>query len=255
MDQRKPTRVVVLGGGTAGWMAAAGLAKLLAHRVEVQLVESEDIGIVGVGEATLPHIRGFVERLGIDEAAFMKATHATFKLGIDFRDFGRIGENYIHPFGSFGEELAGVGFHHYWLELQRHGLAEPLGEYSLCIAAALANRFRPPAADTSLASTYGYAYQFDATLFGPFMRELGLTLGVTRHEGLVTKVHRDGESGDVTALELNDGRTIVGDLFVDCSGFRWSSSGRSWARNGRTGRTGYPAIARQPCRAAMRPMI
>ena len=111
----KRTRVVVLGGGTAGWMSAAALAKLLGDKVSVELVESEDIGIVGVGEATLPHIRGFVESLGIDEARFMAATHATYKLGIDFRDFGRIGESYIHPFGSFGELASGVPFHHYWL--------------------------------------------------------------------------------------------------------------------------------------------
>ena len=213
-------RVVVLGGGTAGWMTAAGLARLLPGLAEVQLVESEDIGIVGVGEATLPHIRGFVEKLGIDEAAFMKATHATYKLGIDFRDFGKIGDSYIHPFGSFGEELKGVGFHHYWLELQRHGLARPLGDYSLAVQAALANRFRPPAQDDSLDSSYGYAYQFDATLFGPFMREFGMSIGVNRHEGKVTSVERDGNTGDVTALVLEDGRRIEGDLFVDCSGFR-----------------------------------
>ena len=132
MDRPAPLKVVVLGGGTAGWMTAASLAKLLPDRASVDLIESEDIGIIGVGEATLPHIRGFVESLGIREAAFMKATHATYKLGIDFRDFGRIGESYIHPFGSFGEPLAGVGFHHYWLELQRRGEAAPLGEYSLC---------------------------------------------------------------------------------------------------------------------------
>src|SRR5688572_25235640 len=141
---RKPVKVVVLGGGTAGWMSAASLAKLLPGLVEVELVESEDIGIVGVGEATLPHIRGFVERLGIDEAAFMKATHATYKLGIDFRDFGRIGESYVHPFGTFGEEVAGVPFHHYWLEMQRQGKAGPIGDYSLGVMAALAGKFRPP---------------------------------------------------------------------------------------------------------------
>lgn len=118
-EQGSKVRVVVLGGGTAGWMTAASLIRLLPGTATVDLIESEDIGIVGVGEATLPHIRGFVEKLGIDEAAFMKATHATFKLGIDFRDFGRIGESYIHPFGSFGEEVAGIGFHHYWLEMQR----------------------------------------------------------------------------------------------------------------------------------------
>ncbi|QFT78717.1 tryptophan halogenase family protein [Erythrobacter sp. THAF29] len=223
MNGRSPsakTRVVVLGGGTAGWMSAAGIAQLLPGMATVTLVESEDVGIVGVGEATLPHIRAFVERLGIDEAEFMKATHATYKLGIEFRDFGKIGESYIHPFGSFGEEVAGVGFHHYWLEMQRQGKADRLGAYSLAVAAAEANRFAPPAQDTSLASTYGYAYQFDATLFGPFMREFGIAHGVDRVEGLVTSVNRDAETGDVTALQLKDGRLIEGDLFIDCSGFR-----------------------------------
>ena len=220
LDSPKPTRVVVLGGGTAGWMSAAALAKLLGPLVEVELVESDDVGIVGVGEATLPHIRSFVERLGIDESAFMKATHATFKLGIDFRDFGRIGESYIHPFGSFGEEVAGVPFHHYWLELERQGLAAPIGNYSLGVMAALGRKFRPPAQDASLVSTYGYAYQFDATLFGPFMRDFARGIGVTRTEGLVTSVEQDPETGDVRTLVLKDGRRINGDLFVDCSGFR-----------------------------------
>lgn len=219
-EQRSPIRVIVLGGGTAGWMSAAGIAGLLPGLATVTLVESEDIGIVGVGEATLPHIRGYVEKLGIDEAAFMKATHATYKLGIDFRDFGAIGTSYIHPFGSFGEKVADVGFHHYWLELERQGLAGPLGDYSLAVAAAEANRFAPPAQDGSMASTYGYAYQFDATLFGPFMREHGLTLGVERIEGLVTEVERDPGNGDVAALVLEDGRRVEGDLFIDCSGFR-----------------------------------
>lgn len=217
---RSLVRIVVLGGGTAGWMSAASLAKLLPGLVEVELVESEDIGIIGVGEATLPHIRGFVESLGIDEAAFMKATHATYKLGIDFRDFGQIGERYIHPFGSFGEEVAGVPFHHYWLELQRTGMAEPIGSYSLAVAAALAQRFKPPSEDDSLASTYGYAYQFDATLFGPFMRSFGLSIGVTRTEGKVVEVRQDPASGEVMSLVLEDGREIEGDLFIDCSGFR-----------------------------------
>ncbi|QWC57860.1 tryptophan halogenase [Erythrobacter sp. 3-20A1M] len=217
---REPVRVVVLGGGTAGWMTAAGIAALLPDLATVELVESDDIGIIGVGEATLPHIRGFVERLGIDEAAFMKATHATYKLGIDFRDFGRIGESYIHPFGTFGEKVADVGFHHYWLEMQRRGMAGSLGDYSFAVGAARANRFAPPEMGEGLGSTYGYAYQFDATLFGPFMRQHGLKLGVTRHEGLVTGVERDGENGNVTALVLQDGRRIEGDLFVDCSGFR-----------------------------------
>jgi len=220
-DSPRKTRVVVLGGGTAGWMSAAALAKLLGPMVSVTLVESEDIGIVGVGEATLPHIRGFVERLGIDEAAFIQATHATYKLGIDFRDFGRLGERYVHPFGTFGEEVAGVPFHHYWLELQRQGKAEAIGAYSLAVAASLADKFQLPTADASLTSTYGYAYQFDATLFGPFLREHATrTLGVERIEGKVVEARQDPESGDVTTLVLESGQKIDGDLFVDCSGFR-----------------------------------
>ncbi len=215
-----PVRVVVLGGGTAGWMAAASLTRLLQGQVVVELIESEDIGIVGVGEATLPHLRGFIERLGIDEAAFMQATHATFKLGIDFRDFGRIGDSYIHPFGSFGDDVAGVPFHHYWLEMQRQGQAGPIGDYSLAVAAAQANRFRPPLTDGSLGSTYGYAYQFDATLFGPFMRDFSLANGVTRTEGRVVEVKQNPETGDVASLMLADGRVVEGDLFIDCSGFR-----------------------------------
>jgi tryptophan 7-halogenase len=214
------TRVVVLGGGTAGWMSATGLAVMLAGQVEVTLVESHDIGIVGVGEATLPHLRSFVESLGIDEADFMRATHATYKLGIDFRDFGKIGDSYIHPFGGFGEEVAGISFHHYWLAAHQAGQAGSIGDYSLGVAAALAKRFRPPATDQSLASTYGYAYQFDATLFGPYMRDFALARGVTRIEGKVIEVLKDGESGNVKTLKLEDGRTIDGDLFVDCSGFR-----------------------------------
>jgi len=202
-------------------MSAAALAKLLGPLVTVTLVESEDIGIVGVGEATLPHIRGFVERLGIDEAEFMQATHATFKLGIDFRDFGRIGESYVHPFGTFGEEAAGVPFHHYWLELERQGMAEAIGNYSLAVTAALAGKFRPPTIDGSLTSTYGYAYQFDATLFGPFLRDHATAkLGVERIEGKVVEVRQDPASGDIAALVLESGSVIEGDLFVDCSGFR-----------------------------------
>lgn len=213
-------RVVVLGGGTAGWMTAAALVRLLPDMVDVTLIESEDVGIVGVGEATLPHIRSFVERLGVDEATFMCATHATFKLGIDFRDFGRIGESYIHPFGTFGQEVAGVDFHHYWLEMEQRKLAEDIGCYSLAVAASKARKFCLPADDRGLRSTYGYAYQFDATLFGPFMRSFGTANGVTRIEGLVVNVTQDPLSGDVTTLTLKDGRTVEGDLFVDCSGFR-----------------------------------
>lgn len=217
---QKPIHVIVLGGGTAGWMAATGVAVMLGDQVRVTLVESEDIGIVGVGEATLPHLRSFVESLGINEADFMRETHATYKLGIDFRDFGKIGDSYIHPFGSFGEELAGISFHHYWLAAQQRGDAGPISDYSMGVAAALANRFRPPANDHTLGSTYGYAYQFDATLFGPYMRTFALSKGVERIEGKVIEVRKDSETGNVTTLLLDNGQCVNGDLFVDCSGFR-----------------------------------
>lgn len=226
---QQPARVVVLGGGTAGWMAAAGLAKMLGALASVTLVESADIGIVGVGEATLPHIRHFVESLGIDEAAFMKATHATYKLGIEFRDFGAKGESYIHPFGDYGQEVAGVPFHHYWLEMERQGRAAPISAYSLGVAAAAAGRFSPPSADGSLSDTYGYAYQFDSALFGPFMREFALGLGVRRIEGRVEQVERDPLSGDVRKLVLADGQVVAGDLFVDCSGFASLLLGKAMA--------------------------
>ena len=212
--------MVVVGGGTAGWMTAAALAALVPDAVEVHLVESAEIGIVGVGEATLPHLRGFVERLGIDENAFMAATHATFKLGIDFRDFGAIGDRYIHPFGTFGLELNGVPFHHYWSRLHRAGIAAPLGEHSVAVAAARANRFARPQGDPSdPLSAYGYAYQFDATRFAPFLRDHAEARGVKRTEGRVVAVERS-DAGDIAAVRLADDQRIEGDLFVDCSGFR-----------------------------------
>ena len=221
MTDGKRTRVVVVGGGTAGWMTAAALAKLLPLACSVHLVESAEIGIVGVGEATLPHIRAFVERLGLNEADFMRATHATFKLGIDFRDFGAIGDSYIHPFGSFGRPLGDVGFHHYWRRLAAAGRAGPIGDYSVAVAAARAARFAIPAGDPdALAASFGYAYQFDATLFGPYLRRFAERHGALRTEGRVLSVEQDGDNGDVRALLMADGSRIEGDLFVDCSGFR-----------------------------------
>ncbi|MEH3159905.1 MAG: tryptophan 7-halogenase, partial [Sphingomonas taxi] len=138
-------------------MTAAALATLASGACTVELVESAEIGIVGVGEATLPHLRAFVTRLGIDEAAFMTATHATFKLGIEFRDFGAIGDRYIHPFGTYGRPLAGVGFHHYWLRRAAAGAMPSIGEFSTGVAAAAAQRFVRPGDDADdLANAYGY---------------------------------------------------------------------------------------------------
>jgi tryptophan halogenase len=211
------TRVVILGGGTAGWMTAAALVNQLGPACDVRLVESEEIGIVGVGEATLPHIRFFVESLGIDEADFMKATHATFKLGIEFHDFGRIGTRYLHPFGSFGAPFNDVPFHHFWLRLHSEGRGGQLWDTSICNVMTAHSKFEPPPPGSTL---YNYAYQFDATLFGPYLRNYSLARGTVRTEGKVVDVEVDGESGNVAALKLESGQRIEGDLFVDCSGFR-----------------------------------
>ena len=203
-------------------MTAAALARLLAPSgVQITLVESEAIGTVGVGESTLPHIRAFNERLGIDEAAFMKATRATFKLGIQFENWGQIGGSYIHPFGDYGAPGGEAPFHHYWLRGRELGDVGPIDDYSLPVVAAREGRFAPPSDDPrSLLSTYRYAYQFDATLYARFLRGMAETEGVRRIEGRIQNVAQDGESGAITKVTLDDGRQIEGDLFVDCSGFR-----------------------------------
>ncbi|WP_116090875.1 tryptophan halogenase family protein [Sphingomonas crusticola] len=215
-------RVVIVGGGTAGWMTAAALAKLLPGRCAIRLVESEAIGIVGVGEATLPHIRAFNDRLGIDEAEFMATTRATFKLGIEFTNWGAIGDSYIHPFGTFGDGKGEIPFHHYWLRLKQAGVdVAPLEQYSVGCMTARLNRFAPPSRNAEeLSSTFGYAYQFDANLFGPYLRTVAEGAGVRRTEGKIVTVERDGERGDIASVTLENGERIEGDLFVDCSGFR-----------------------------------
>jgi tryptophan halogenase len=197
-------------------MTAAALVNQLGHSCDVRLIESEEIGIVGVGEATLPHIRYFVEGLGLDEADFMKATHATFKLGIEFHDFGSIGTRYLHPFGSFGSPLHGVPFHHFWLRLHSEGRGGDLFSTSIANVMAQRKRFAPPR-DINV---YNYAYQFDATLFGPYLRNYALHRGAVRTEGRVVDVERDCGTGDIIALRMATGDRVEGDLFVDCSGFR-----------------------------------
>ncbi len=214
--------VLIVGGGTAGWMSAAALSRLLPPRtIDITLVESEQIGTVGVGEATVPHIRFFNQRLGFDEADFIARTGATFKLGIEFRDWARKGDAYLHPFGAYGEPLDGVPFHQAWLQARRLGLAGDLPRYSLPVRAAAADRFRPPDPDPeAIGSTYSYAYQFDALRYAAFLRAHAERRGVRRVEGRITDTELDGESGFVTAVTLEDGRRLEADLFIDCSGFR-----------------------------------
>jgi tryptophan halogenase len=218
----KPLEVVIVGGGTAGWMSAAGLlGGLKPGLVRVRLVESDDIGTVGVGEATLPHMRTFNERIGIDEADMMRATNATFKLGIEFRDWGFRGSSYVHPFGVHGHPIGGVGFQHQWTRARLAGQAADIGDYAYAIVASRRNRFEFPSKDLSaINSTYDHAYHFDAGLYARYLRGWCEARGLTRTEGKVREVRLAPETGDVAAIVLESGDVIGGDLFIDCSGFR-----------------------------------
>lgn len=221
-SDRSIRRVVIVGGGTSGWMTAAALARLVkTPTLSIDLIESAEIGTVGVGESTLPHIRAFNERLGIDEAEFMRETRATFKLGIQFDDWARIGDRYIHPFGDYGMPGGDAAFHHYWLKASSQADVGPIDDYSLPVVAAREGRFAPPSDDPrSLLSTYGYAYQLDASRYATYLRRLSEQGGVRRVEGRIVDVRRDAQSGDIVAVTLENGTSIEGDLFIDCSGFR-----------------------------------
>ena len=215
-------RICILGGGTSGWMTAAGLSnKLNGLNVEIRLVESDGIGTVGVGEATLPHIRFFNKTLGIDEREFMRETRATFKLGIEFCDWGQIGDSYIHPFGDYGEPINGIDFHHFWLRLLQNGHKFRLDDYSYPILAAESGRFQLPGSDNSkIGSNFGYAYQFDSGLYAKLLRRYSDNRGVIRTEGKAINATQNAETGLVETIELEDGTVIGADLFIDCSGFR-----------------------------------
>jgi len=202
-------------------MAAAALSRFLRpDQCAIHLVESAEIGIVGVGEATVPHIRFFNQTLGLDEADFMRKTHATFKLGIEFDNWARLGDSYVHPFGDFGRGYGDVKFHHVWNRLRLAGDDTPLERYSLPIMAAKLARFAPPTNDPkSLLASFGYAFQFDATLFAPYLRAYSERRGVHRTEGRVVDVRLRGADGFIEGLKLASGEEITGDLFIDCSGF------------------------------------
>jgi tryptophan halogenase len=205
-------------------MAAAGIARVAGALpgLEIELVESDAIGTVGVGEATIPQITLFNALLGIEEADFVRETNATYKLGIEFVDWTRIGDRYVHPFGFYGVDMKGIEFHHHWLKGRTLGDTTPLDAYSLAIAAGLRGRFAHPRPDqpNSPLSKMGYAFQFDAALYARYLRRLAESWGVRRTEGRIVDVERDAESGHVAAVTLQSGARLAGDLFIDCSGFR-----------------------------------
>jgi tryptophan halogenase len=221
--------VVIVGGGTAGWMTAAALAHLMrASGVSVRLVESDEIGTVGVGEATIPSIRDFNSLLGIDEDEMIRQTQGSFKLGIEFADWVRPGHRYFHPFGTHGRNTKTLRFHQLWLKLLHDGNVPDgiddeggIGLYNAASLAARMGRFAKPHTDPGHPlSTLNYAYHFDAALYARYLRRWSEARGVERIEGRIVEVDRDGESGSVRAVRLSSGTEVTGDLFVDCSGFR-----------------------------------
>ncbi len=222
MDHNHIKHIVILGGGSAGWMTAATLSRMLKpENVKITLVESEVIGTVGVGEATIPDIINFNRILGIDEQEFMKATNATFKLGIEFNDWGQKGDTYMHPFGHHGADMLGIDFHQFWLQSQKNGNPNKIWDYSFAAKAAYANKFTLPVNDPrSVLSQIRYAYHFDATLYAKFLRGFAEGRGVFRLEGKVNKVSVHPENGHIKTLHLETGTTVSGDFFFDCTGFK-----------------------------------
>ncbi len=215
------SKIVIVGGGSAGWMSAAACATAVDGGCEIELVESEDIGIVGVGEATIPAIKQFNAFLGLDEAEFMAATQASYKLGIRFTDWTELGDDYFHPFGSYGRDFDWLPLFQYFLQARQNGDSTRLQDYSLAWLASEKNRFAMPGHDPrSALATMDYAYHFDAVEYGRYLRKIAQGRGVTRTEGLVSDVERDPEDGSIIALQLKDGRRVEGDFFIDCTGFR-----------------------------------
>jgi len=213
--------IAVIGGGSAGWMAAAALAHAVQGECRITLVESEQIGTVGVGEATIPPIKLFNQRLGIDEYEFMRHTQGSYKLGIQFVDWARTGHRYFHPFGPFGADFDIVPLQNYWLRARAEGDDTPLDEYSMAWAAASRCRFDRPLRDPRMVqSTYDYAYHFDAGLYARFLRGYAEQRGVQRVEGRIVDVTLQPESGNIANVTLEGGATIEAEFYIDCTGFR-----------------------------------
>ena len=215
-------KVVIVGGGTSGWMCAAALSKIMGtQNYDITLVESEEIGTVGVGEATIPMIMLFNDILGIEEDEFVRETNATFKLGIHFVDWRAVGSDYFHPFGLFGVDMDGISFGHYWHRLARMGGSPDYGRFNAESMAARENKFaRTPKNETSALPRINYAFQFDASLYAAYLHRYSAKRGVVRKEGKIVQVNQHPESGFITSLLMNDGSLVTGDLFIDCSGFR-----------------------------------
>jgi tryptophan halogenase len=213
--QRKPVRhVVIAGGGTAGWMAAAALSRTLGKYIDITLVESDDIGTVGVGEATIPTLLTFHRLIDVNEQEFMAASSATFKLGIQFENWRSVGHRYFHSFGTTGRDHWSAGFQHFWLKGRERGLASDYGDYCLELTAAMQNKF------AQLPNNgINYAYHIDSTRYAAFLRRFSEGYGLHRVEGMIEHVAM-ADNGDIQALVLKDGTRIEGDLFIDCTGFR-----------------------------------
>lgn len=208
-------KIVVVGGGTAGWMSAATISKTLGKSVEVTLIESDDIPTIGVGEATIPTLMSLHQLIGINEQEFVKAVNGTFKLGISFESWRDVGEDYIHSFGSTGKDCWAAGFQHFWVKAMQDGGAKEYGQYCSELVAAQQNKF-------AITPKHGlnYAYHIDAGLYAAFLREFAESNGATRVEGKVVNVNLDQQSGFIHSVSLESGKEVVGDLFIDCSGFR-----------------------------------
>jgi tryptophan halogenase len=222
MAEKRISRIVIVGGGTAGWMTAAALAKILGTaRHGITLIESEQIGTVGVGEATIPMIQLYNNVLGLDEDEFVRETNATFKLGIEFVDWRRIGHRYFHPFGMLGVDMDGIGFPHFWMRWNRAGGSLDYSHFNAETEAARAMRFQRTSGETGpkLMPSINYAFQFDASLYAAYLRRFAEARGATRVEGKVVDVAQ-AENGDIASLTLESGQTVEGDFFIDCSGFR-----------------------------------
>ena len=221
MTDKQIRRVVILGGGSSGWMTAAALAKSLQRDCQITLVESEEIGTIGVGEATIPPIKLFNQMLGLDENGFLRRTKGSLKLGIRFANWGQQGHEYFHPFGTYGRPFDLVGVQHHWQRAHAAGRAQHLDEYCMAWAAAKQGRFAPPVADPrNVLSTHDYAYHFDAGLYARYLREYSEARGVRRVEGKVATVQQHASTGFVESLTMESGEVIAGELFIDCSGMR-----------------------------------